>query len=726
MNACGIKKYNPLDYNHTVYFDFVDAIEEGTPEAISDFIEELSDYKLKYPKETNHNATTDYSQSENAKALRALVAQLKGTLEEMMPGEDSVKKKLGIINQIEESLNILDKTNEDTYTKELKALDFSHKDENLDDIEQHFYDTYGRSSYSLISAVKQSFSDRILKEAFFDSDTGTLASIDNSELNRNINAFKYELFENIWGYLRKEYSDFGALRLIPMNAFEGGFMTNPRAYSIVMKAFYDKVLSYSDIKDRLRSERSNSKINNRLGSKKEQFSALVEKTLEDNVLGDKIKGELLGKDYTDIQIGSLKNSLYSDGKVSKIAQDLLSVLQKIEGQSDIVEDLKSIFYQDYSLLGAAMSYTQLTQFDALLEDSFGGDIRIKRNTKGKEGTGQDKYSYGRDRAHEIKGWETSDNNDALKNTSRFAKTVIGSIRVYDNKTNRYKNKRVTPTSLVLSARKVIDSLVFGTQSVRTGYDHGDGRVKLIEEAVKKFHLNPIENAYILFNELFGTRKRGNIRPADVLERSRRGINEHDIDILYSIFKAVFAAPNPNSFYNQASSTLIPYKQRQNAYALLSEIAGYIDRTVDASYSESSINYGADFIPTFTIKRKFFDHADLSRLQRGITHFSNSLSNSRRAELISEKKYHYTEGDVGNEWDTFSVTIGERKMTLTVSKKNPGGIMSTSTDNSAFHSQFIIQTENEGTTKIVTDELSELKGIDLDQLNDKLIKGDERV
>ena len=209
----------------------------------------------------------------------------------------------------------------------------------------------------------------------------------------------------------------------------------------------------------------------------------------------------------------------------------------LENREDLKSHITNIEAETTNLLEATNAYSILSNFDEMLLDKLGNQLSIQDGTKGIEVS--NKYSYHQDTAHEIKGWQTSEDIGSEKHTSRFAQAVMSQIRIFSHKTDEYKNRRLDGTSFIVAARHLLDDILYGNIKIVGNADYVQKGKNLILNAITTFHDNPQvklqEILQILFDNIPGHTTGWLV---DNLS-NKKLLTDYDLDILYSVYLKVF-------------------------------------------------------------------------------------------------------------------------------------------------------------------------------------------
>lgn len=371
---------------------------------------------------------------------------------------------------------------------------------------------------------------------------------------------------------------------------------------------------------------------------------------ESRVFGDNFR-KLPGYEQT-------LNKFYNELKARKeegSVEDLITEgwKKRLSGQSDLFYD-------------ALNSYVNLVYFDDILEDAIGRVIQLSNS--GYAGIELDaqygKYKFSKGDEHKRKGFQNSENRNALNDIAKFSRLVLSTIPVYSSIDGKFLNRYVN----VGNFANAITSLFTHAHLLGNNY-------LALQEAVTKFHSNPYYYSEIIFREL--SNPKTNIQQALI----NAGVNRFNINILTSVFKHVFDTNNPSSIKSIETASL--KKQFSiDGYSIIDSINGVIDRTMDATYLQMVYSGETDMIEVSPKKK----HTD-RKVSYNIVNKINATNSSRPQEVRQKlsTRFPITKADLTTserEYDsscmTFSVSIGQNAITG-VTKSKMGILDSTPID-----------------------------------------------
>lgn len=361
---------------------------------------------------------------------------------------------------------------------------------------------------------------------------------------------------------------------------------------------------------------------------------------ESRVFGDNFR-KLPGYEQT-------LNRFYNELKARKeegSVEDLITEgwKKRLSGQNDLFYD-------------ALNSYVNLVYFDDILEDAIGRVIQLSNS--GYSGVELDaqfgKYKFSKGDEHKRKGFQNSENRNALNDIAKFSRLVLSTIPVYSSIDGKFLNRYVN----VGNFANAITSLFTHAHMLGNNY-------LALQEAVTKFHSNPYYYSEVIFKELSNTKT--NIQQALI----NAGVNRFNLNILTSVFKHVFDTTNPSSIKSIETASL--KKQFSiDGYSIIDSINGVIDRTMDATYLQMVYSGDTDMIEVSPKKK----HTD-RKVSYNIVNKINATNSSRPQEVRQKlsTRFPITKADLttptrtfDSSCMTFSVSLGQNAITgITKSK-----------------------------------------------------------
>ena len=549
-----------------------------------------------------------------------------------------------LLSQIETKFHIdADETQSasEEFDSEVKTLNELY-DSNRSQLHDHLKDIYGLESHGIITQLAQDFNDLIIEAAYYNSKTGEYVNIDNKVLNQNITARKQQLLEKLKSILQEHD--------IPFNdTFYG-----------IQSAFYNYIKSLPDLKQQL-SILYGQKLQ---GTVSEAKSKLFQQLINDLQTDNKFNKYILPF-LNRWKKNRLDYALYSGDCYST---SYLAVRKYIiQKRPDLINRLHEIEATENNLLEAVNAYTILSHFDEMLVEQLGKQISIEDGTKDIEVP--NKYSYHQDTSHEIKGWQTSEDIGSEKHTSKFAHAVFSQIRIFDHKTDEFKNRRLDSTSFIVAVRHLMDDILYGNAKINGNSEYIKKCRKILIEDIITFHQNPQVKLKEILQILFDITEGLNQIPLKNNLINKKLLTDYDLDILYSVYIKVFDENNPSSFISQEKAK---YKANSLGSSLMQEIAAYADCNITMDYLESTVDWETGEID-LKVKKKFFNNEKLYKLRKAINSEINTKSLQERKRLQNDL-YKLTMFEPADKKTQYSVTVGGEIITLQVANSKSANIL----------------------------------------------------
>jgi hypothetical protein len=520
-------------------------------------------------------------------------------------------------------------------------------------LEAHLGEIYGLESFELLKSLEQDFYDMVIEAAYYNSHTGDSVNINPKVLNKNIYDLRQRLQNTIENYLEQNNIPFKKGNLLSVQA-----------------AFYQYLKSLTDLKEKLNNLQSEKIQGTEQQKKTKLFQNLVnllesepESKFHRNILPFLKRMKKLRLDYT----------LYSGDCYSSSYIAVRNYILK--NRPDLVSKLAEIESTEANLLEATNAYSILVHFDTMLKDKLGKQISIQEGTEGIDIP--NKYSYHQDTAHEIKGWQTSEDIGSEKHTSRFTQAVLSQIRIFDHKTDEFKNRRLDSTSFIVAARHLIDDILYGN-IIFTGSAYAARLGDQIKENIRTLHSDPQTKFQKILELMFDVMAESQREPLINFTTNKKLLTDHDLDILYSVYLKVFNRNDATSFISQE---MMGVSNNKLASGLMQEIAAYVDSNITMDYLETSVDWETGDID-LRVKKKYFNNAQLYKLRKSLNSDINGKSMQKRIELQGKDgvpgKYNF-EIFESNPTTNFTVSFGGMNFTLEINNGTKAKIL-TAQDN----------------------------------------------
>lgn len=701
MSQCSKSLYNPSSTMQKLSMKktLTDLVKGISQEGLDNI---KSKIKLTLQKYHKPNSKTTVSADENVtdEQIKASVNSIMDTLKEVLDTVNmNVLTKNEILDYFSETLNLSLDASQKYSTKEYSDEEIKTMQEaaekNSENLENHFNSLYGKASTDVINKIKEIFIDSITNIAYYNPATGSIAPQNNETLNKEIQKLKSDHFRTLIQYLKATYSEDPLIEGLSEELFDNDGNLDSENYYIAITQFYKKYKEdTTKFKDNIFLSYSKKISEESKQEKLKYYKELIKIVKEE--LSDKdndvYKTFLDSYGYSGAQLSNIDITLFEADHYSNYYENLKEFLEYYTMDQGIKEKVDSLMekieHDHTSLFEASTAYSILTQFDNLIEDTLGKQIAIKEDLKNFEINSSDKYFYYKDSAHERKSWQTSEDSSSEKHLSRFTKSIMNIIRIYNHKTGEFQNRRATTSTYISAVRNIFNAVESGS------LDFGSSKsAEELRKLVRTFKGHPVENlkriSEILFEENLSKEAGGNYV-----------VSEADWNVMKSVYTVVFDKKNPKSFYSQSNEVLKGYSR--TAQQLIEEVASLIDRNASSNQLETEVDFETGNV-NVKVKKKYSTGKEFIQLTTGINSYINNITLEKRKKLANKYKYSIENGK-GN--TLHIVDIGEGiQLKVSVPNNADGGIL-------AFKSKDKIKVELEN--------LDNLSKIDLVQFRQKII------
>lgn len=629
---------------------------------INNFLERF--IKGSIPEQTRYTKTTLDDSDDLQKSIKSFNEDLELTIQTIVSKKPSLEKDLDELRKkVLEVLHIdLDESQSGSISEFDQYIEAKTKDDLKDlfasNLADHIKDIYGTGSYDIIKTLKENFGDDITSQAYWNINSGSVVLKNDTILNKNFQEIKNKYYKQIVQYLKQAFPNMKEIQdlkesMIDNNKFIGSeyFQTISKFYKYIktMDSFYNTILQ--DQSDKLNDTIKATKINSYIKMMKvlmqnEDFSRLVKNKYNNKKLSD-LQNKLYEADYFSeyyIETKRLINK-FNLGNL-KVDQDLTV--------NDIISQIES---KQLTLLNAVNSYTSLVHFDELLLEQFGNSFSITPNLQGVEMGDMTKYKHHQDTAHERKGWQLSESVDSERYTANLTKQIFNQVRVFSYKTNTYQNRRVNSTQFIVAARNLLNDIIYNNIQWNISQDVNSKKRQVFDKFIKNvldIHSNPEDRFQKTLDYLFGDEQLYN----SIIRK--KSLTEYDLDILYSIYNAIYNKNNPNSLISRELNSIKLNNGRvQN---LVQEISGYVDRNTTMDYLETSYDPQTQQVVS-RIKKKYFNNIELYKTRTAINVQVNNVTTEKAINL--RNKYNFRVEEATNKYTYYKVDINDETISLMV-------------------------------------------------------------
>lgn len=297
------------------------------------------------------------------------------------------------------------------------------------------------------------------------------------------------------------------------------------------------------------------------------------------------------------------------------------------------------------LFNVLNSYLNLRYFDTFLKDKVGKVIGISKNVEEnvEVDKNQQKYFFRSTINDLAKGWETKENQDALETTSRFSKLLIENVKMYNYETGRDLKYPLSTASFAGAFSNLFNALALC-----------NNKNEVLIEYLNNMHRNPRKYIKMLLHELFYGVNKKNLKDS-LLEN---GLNQYDLNVLYSVDKFLFSDENSIEkiefkYSTTSQSTILP-----NQYPLVECVMGVVDRLMSANYLQCVVNNEGNL--EVSIKDKFRSSFRVFNVKNKVNNTVINRDSLDRAAL--KQKYQFTRIDA----KSWQFNIGRSTYKITAS------------------------------------------------------------
>ena len=334
-----------------------------------------------------------------------------------------------------------------------------------------------------------------------------------------------------------------------------------------------------------------------------------------------------------------------------VLNDMVKYMNSVEIENIINDEYSKVLFSNESkTLDAIYAYTMLKYFDALIDETMGKTIKIKKHYRNSETPlNVMKYEFAKDSEHQRKSWSDSENRTAVQNSSKFIKFALNSIPLKVNGIDSKKNIGASQLNYTW-CKLFADVHVLADKEIR-------GASELIDY-IYAFHNSPIYYAGKIFKLLNESKD-----IQDALKVHLK-FTDTDLGVIQSMYRYVFSY-DPGMYKKLNFSQYEPDKRSIRSiefnklrtsynlgkYSLLSDIASFLDDVMDASYFYTS--YGLDGGLKTGIREKYKDRRISEKFKNSINSINNSRNQDYRLELKNQCSIDF---DVENNISRGTVTI----------------------------------------------------------------------
>lgn len=302
--------------------------------------------------------------------------------------------------------------------------------------------------------------------------------------------------------------------------------------------------------------------------KNKLFKQLVDYIKYDHTINE-VKFDPNVIDYIYDSTG-IPNTVNMD-KVLKIASDLFYDVDKSKLSNAFIS--RNLIYKgelrNRQLINAFNAFAILSSgnFDKVLSSLMGDSFKIKDIYKGEVDIKSNKYLFEKTNSLR-KSWGGSENVDAVKELGSISKLLTEQTPLLNFRTGKPINDtNLTIKQFLHSFNKLRDEQTFQKFEKNSK----------LKEYVIKFHDRPRHYLGLILKYLIDNNE------------AVRYFSSSDMNVYYSIYERYFNKNRKDSLYTIMNNEYKEYNVATTQYDLLEAIAGIVDRTNSAKYTQYSIN-----------------------------------------------------------------------------------------------------------------------------------------
>ena len=297
------------------------------------------------------------------------------------------------------------------------------------------------------------------------------------------------------------------------------------------------------------------------------------------------------------------DGMYSAHKLNttsfnNLLKDMYNIIQDKIKNDQLESELRqswinNIIGDDSEFYNAVNAYINLMYFDDVLDNALHTYIKIndsllepitsEKNSIGKIET-KYKYSFNAGNAETVKGWETAENRDAIKEMGKFSKLIIESIPLLNYQSKERLNINLNAVRFSNAITRLLD-----LSDQLDNIEYSD-----FLELINIKHFSPEQNFPKILEMIFDSKS---LRK----QLKKLGLTDFDLNVLYSIKKQVYDGAKS---YNTVEQKFIQKNGELTIrYPIVRSLLGVVDSTVTMNYLQNKYNHNDDEYQT-TIKVKY--------------------------------------------------------------------------------------------------------------------------
>ena len=359
--------------------------------------------------------------------------------------------------------------------------------------------------------------------------------------------------------------------------------------------------------------------------------------------------------YTTTYPQSLYRSHRIVSTYNNVMDDMYNLLQEKIENGTLEDDVKFGWLNNQPFFEALNAYLNIQYFDQIIKDSLGKYININEfyaepitiETKNDIEQAKFKYSFSAGNSEAVKGWETSEVRDAIKEMGKFSKLIIESVPMVDYKFDTNIGINLNAVRFSNAITKLKDAIDRLPDSIRANKE----LKKLRNDMIAKGEENFPQMLELIFKD-----RNLDTQLRDALKKN--GISDFDLNVLYSIHKTVYKGTES---YNAIEQKFFATRgEITSRYPIVRTLIGLINSTVTMNYLESKydINTGTQKIG---IKKKFSTDQYVHNM------VTNVNTTAKNPKLLEEYPINY----VGK---NYTITIGSQTYSIKPKNTNSLGVL----------------------------------------------------
>lgn len=352
-------------------------------------------------------------------------------------------------------------------------------------------------------------------------------------------------------------------------------------------------------------------------------------------------------------------SLYRNHKIvntyNNVMDDMYTLLQDKIQKGTLEDDIKFGWLNNNTFFEALNAYLNIQYFDYIIKEFLGKYIKINETytepiTAETHNSVEDyvfKYSFNSGNANSVKGWETSEVRDAIKEMGKFSKLIIESIPMIDFRFGTNIGINLNPVrfcNAIVKLKDAIDSL-----------SEISPNTKALKDLRNEMIIKGEENFPKILELIFADKSKDSY-----LRKHLRtnGVSDFDFNVLYSIYNTIYKG---SKSYNAIEQKFIKETgDVSTRYPIVQTLIGLINSTVAMNYLESKYNINTDK-QEVRIKKKFATDQFVYNMT------TNVNTSAKNPKLLEDYRIEYVEKN-------YTIHIGDYDYNINPKSNNHIGVL----------------------------------------------------